>query len=62
MPRYRTPSGIVVDRDTEYVSAFPEGTFVPVDESTSLSVAECCGGEGYQDSDGDDDPDKKEDE
>ena len=47
MPRYRTANGVVVERDADYVSAFPEGAYTLVEEETPLSAMECCGGDDW---------------
>lgn len=52
MPLYRTESGVVVERDADYVSVFAEGTYTLVEDDTPLSAMECCGGEGWHEDEG----------
>lgn len=46
MPRYRTPEGIVVEKDEGYAQTLPS-LFEPVPPDTPLSSRECCGGTGW---------------
>lgn len=48
MPKYVTDQGVVVERDEEYVKAFPEGAFVPVRDDRPVSIQGCCGDDEWQ--------------
>ena len=44
MPKYKNVlTGRVVERPVEYVSVFPAGRFVPVDQDTGVYEKPCCG-------------------
>jgi len=44
MPKYKNVlTGRVVIRPVEYISAYPDGRFVPVEDDTEVFVEPCCG-------------------